>query len=626
MPQNAAPQLTADLKRFRRYLILGNLLLLALIALAALLVISASYRAQQERGRASAADLARTLSLRVASTLQLVDNSLLSTRNQVDRLRAAGPAPAGELTRIADAQRALVPSLTALRITDADGRVLNPDADGPSSVSMADRDYFQAARADPTRLAISEPLQGRLKKGWGLILARARLDEAGRFIGVVYGGIGTDGLVQDFRLTDVGSQGVVVLRSTSLRLIARYSPQDRTPEARLGLAQVSDAFHAALKVNPTQGSYVARSMLDGVERVTAYTQVGQHPLLIQVGLATEDFFAPWWRQMAQLGGLLLLLAAIVVAASAVIYRAQARQVRARAQISALAAERGALLDNELVGMVKLHERQEVWHNAALARLFGYEPGELSGTPSRLLYLDDESYVQVGLGYQRLAATNSYRSQLRMRRKDGRPIWIDLSGSALPDGESVWLMTDITAIKHSEEQARHLAFHDMLTGLPNRQLLLERLAFLQRDAQRNDRWLAICYLDLDGFKAVNDTLGHDAGDALLRGTAERLSASVRGNDVVARIGGDEFVLVLNQLSGLYDEQHALNRLLDAFEAPIALPGGAEALVGISIGVAMYPRHSRDASTLLTLADRAMLAGKRAGKGRWVMHDESAPGAG
>ncbi|MFG6432757.1 diguanylate cyclase domain-containing protein [Roseateles sp. LYH14W] len=619
MPQNPAPQLSVDLGRFRRYLILGNLVLLALIALAAVLVLSASHRAHEERGRATAADLARSLALSVASTLQLVDNTLLSTLNQVDRLGAAGPLQAEELTRIADAQRALVPAMTALRVTDAEGRVLNPDADGPATVTVADRDYFQAARADPTRLAVSEPLQGRLKKGWGLVLARARLDEAGRFIGVVYGGIGTQGVVQDFQRADVGSQGIVVLRSSSLRLIARYSPRDRDPEARLGMAQVSDAFHAARKVDPWQGSYIARSTLDGIERVTAYTQVGRHPLLVQVGLATEDFFAPWRRQMAQLGGLLALLAAVVVGASALIYRAQARQVRARAQAALLAAERGAMLDNELVGMVKLRARREVWHNAALARLFGYGPGELSGQPARLLYLDDESFAQVGLAYQQLQETRSYRTQLRMRRKDGGTVWVDLSGKALPDGESLWLMVDITHIKRSEQQARHLALHDGLTGLPNRQLLQDRLAFLLRDAERNGRWLAVCYLDLDGFKAVNDQHGHDAGDAVLRAAAERLTASVRGNDVVARMGGDEFVLVLNQLGALSDEAFALNRLLDSFAAPITLPDGSEASVGVSIGVAIYPQHGSDVGTLLGRADRALLAGKRAGKGRWVTCD-------
>ncbi|KQW51152.1 hypothetical protein ASD88_00360 [Pelomonas sp. Root662] len=607
--------MSTSLARFRRYLILGNLVILGIVTLAAVLTVSAGYRTHEERGRANAAGLADTLGQSVAATIRLVDNALLSTLNQIEQ-QPPSALHAAHLRRITTAQRALVPAMNALRVTDADGWVLNPDADGGPRISGADRDYFRAARADPTQLAISEPLQGRLKTGWGLIFARARLDESGRFIGIVYGGINTDAFMAHFRHADVGAHGAVALRSRSLRLIARYSPQSLVPEAALGTTRVSAALTTALAADPMQGSFIAHAVLDDVERVAAYTSVADYPLLILVGLATDDFFAPWRRQVAELAALLALLMLVVLGASLTIYRAQARQVEARARIALLAAERGAMLDNELVGMVKLRDRCEVWHNAALARLFGYGPGELSGRTSRLLYLDDESYAQVGLAYQQLQEMSSYRTQLRMRHKDGSAVWIDLNGTALPNGESLWLMIDITPIKRSEEKARHLAFHDMLTGLPNRQLLQERLSFLLRDAERNDRWLAVCYLDLDGFKAVNDIHGHDAGDAVLRTAATRLSDSVRGNDVVARMGGDEFVLVLNQLGGLSDEQHALNRVLDSFAAPITLPDGTEVRVGVSIGVAIYPQHGRDAATLISRADHALLAGKRAGKGRWV----------
>ncbi|MGQ3055280.1 MAG: diguanylate cyclase domain-containing protein [Roseateles sp.] len=621
MPQTSSQQLVVDMRRFRRYLALGNVLILAIVATATVLAASASYRAQEQRARDQAAGLAQTLALGVASTIALVDHTLQSTLYHVEQQQARGPLNAAALTQVTAGQRALVPSINALRVTDADGWVLNPDAGGPARVSVADRDYFRAARAEPARLAVSEPLQGRLKAGWGLVFARARLDASGRFAGVVYAGIGTETFTAHFQQADVGAQGAVSLRARSLKLIARYSPQAQAPEAGLGKATVSEGLVAALAASPARGSYVARTALDGVERVTAYTEVPGYPLLMLVGLGTEDFFAPWQRQVVGMGSLLLLLAIVLIGASVALYRAQARQVQARARIALLAAERGAMLDSELVGMVKLRERQEIWHNPALARLFGYGPGELCGQPARLLYLDDASFAQVGLAYQHLGMTSSYRTQLQMRRKDGSAVWVDLSGAPLPDGESLWLMTDITAIKRSEEQARHLAFHDVLTGLPNRHLLQERLAFLLRDAERNGRWLAVCYMDLDGFKAVNDSLGHDAGDAVLRAAAARLSGSVRGNDIVARMGGDEFVLVLNQSGGLRDEKHALNRLLDSFAAPVTLPDGAEVRVGVSIGVAIYPLHGREAGTLISRADHALLAGKRAGKGRWVAWEPS-----
>ncbi len=615
MPQTSPQQLAAGLARFKLHLTLGNVAVLAIVATSTVLALSSSYRADEARAHVDAESVVQTMALNVASTVQVVDVTLQSTLNLVEQFQDVRPLDAETLTRLAATQRRLVPALNALRITDAEGWVLNSDPGGPR-ISVADRDYFRSAKADPSRLAVSEPLQGRLNTGWGLVFARARLDKSGRFAGVVYGGITNDVFVAYFSKADVGAQGAVSLRSRSMRLIARYSAQNEGSQAGLGTASVSKPLTDALAANPKRGAFVARTALDGVERVSAYIEVPTYPLVVLAGLGTDDYFAPWRRQAAMFGTLLALLTIALIGASVALLRAQTRQVEARNRMSQLAAERGAMLDSELVGMVKLRERHEVWHNAALARLFGYAPGELSGQPARLLYLDDASFMHVGLSYQQLATLKSYRTQLRMQRKDGSSVWVDLSGTELPDGESLWMMIDISVIKQSEQQARHLALHDELTGLPNRHLLNERLAFLLRDAERNERSLAVCFLDLDGFKAVNDLHGHDAGDAVLRQVATRLSDSVRGNDIVARVGGDEFVLVLNQLSGLSNEKQALTRLLERFAEPIALPVGALAQVGVSIGVAMFPQHGRDAETLLIRADHAMLDGKRRGKGRWV----------
>jgi len=615
MPRTSPQQLAAGLARFKLYLTLGNVVVLAFVAAATALALSSSYRADEARAYGDAQSVAQTLALNVASTVQVVDVTLQSTLNLIDQLQDVRPLDAETLTRLMATQRTLVPSLNALRVTDAEGWVLNPDPGAPS-ISVADRDYFRSAKADPSRLSVSEPLQGRLKTGWGLVFARARLDKSGRFAGVVYGGITGDSFVAYFSKADVGAQGAVSLRSRSMRLIARYSAQDEGSQAGLGTATVSKPLADALAANPKRGSFVARTALDGVERVSAYFEVPGYPLVVIAGLGTDEYFTPWRRQAAIFGSLLALLTIALIGASVALLRAQTRQVEARTRISQLAAERGAMLDSELVGMVRLRERREVWHNAALARLFGYAPGELTGQPARLLYLDDASFRDVGLSYQQLDTLKRFRTQLRMKRKDGSSVWVDLSGTPLPGGESLWMMIDISAIKQSEQQARHQALHDELTGLPNRHLLNERLAFLLKDAERNDRRLAVCYLDLDGFKAVNDHHGHDAGDAVLRQVATRLSHSVRGNDIVARLGGDEFVLVLNQLSDLGDQELALNRLLKEFAEPITLPSGALAQVGVSVGVAIYPEHGQDAETLLSRADHAMLDGKRTGKGRWV----------
>lgn len=610
------PQSVTDsLSRFRRHLALGVALLLVLIAGGTGLALWDSHEAQAAEARQAAANVARTLAVNVALRLKVADNALQSALTQLDH---GAPLPG-----IVQGQQALVPGLTALRLTDAQGRVLAA-ADGATD-TVAGLPAFEAARAAPARLAVSEASRLSGPSGWGLMLARARLGGDGRFAGAALAVFTADQLAADFNHADLGLEGVAALRTRALTLLARHAPRDGSDVPGLGSTQASVEFRAALSARPERGSFIARNALDGIERVTAYEAVPGYPLLVLAGLSTSEFFGAWRHQAAVFGLLALGQCALVVTAAWFVYRAQARQARARERASRLAAERGALLDNDLVPMVRLRERREVWHNRALAEMFGYEPGELKGQSARLFYPDDAAFERAGRGYRRMPASGRFRAQVQMVRKDGRPVWIDLSGTNLPGGDSLWMMVDITAVKEREEQARHLALHDALTGLPNRHLLQERLAFLLRDAERQDSPLAVCYLDLDGFKAVNDERGHDAGDALLRAVAQRLNEQRRGNDVVARIGGDEFVVVLSHLDTPQGETRAVERLMQCFEAPFALPDGSTAAVGASLGVALFPQHGRQATLLVTAADQAMLAGKRAGKGRWVLHTAPSPSA-
>lgn len=617
MPLSAISSLRSNLARLKRQLIVGNCVFLAVVLLTAALAAKSSYDSHQNRALQTVVGMVQTLSLDVGESLAHIDRTLLSTLRQISRLEARGPLTAKELMDVTEEQRSLVPTMTALRLTHADGLVLT-SGEQPG-VSLADRDYYLAAKARPDSLVVSDPLKGRVQNVWGLILARARTSADGKFLGVIYGGVTTAALNDLFRSASVGPKGAVALRTIGLKLVVRYSPIESDPYAGVGTSNVSDALRDAVSANPNQGSFRTRTALDGIERVTAYKKLPGYPMLLAVGLATEDFLVPWWSQLWTIGSLALMLEVLVLAFSYIVFRAHQQQNQSGEVIARLAQERGVLLDNDLVGMVKVRDRHSVWHNKAFAQLFGYRPSELDKHPSRMFYLDEESYARVGQGYASLASGSTFRTQLEMARKDGTRIWIDLSGTALEGGESLWLMMDINAIKRSEEQARHLAFHDALTGLPNRYLLAERLDFLLKDAERRQARLAVCYLDLDGFKGVNDQMGHDAGDALLRAAAQRLTACIRANDVVARIGGDEFVVVLNQPGTDEGIEQALGRLIDAFVPAVSLPGGIEARVGVSVGVALYPHHAHTVAELLYLADQAMLAGKRNGKGRWVLHE-------
>jgi diguanylate cyclase (GGDEF)-like protein/PAS domain S-box-containing protein len=175
-------------------------------------------------------------------------------------------------------------------------------------------------------------------------------------------------------------------------------------------------------------------------------------------------------------------------------------------------------------------------------------------------------------------------------------------------------TDITEHKLTEERIRRIAHHDSLTGLPNRLLFNDRLDQSISLARRESRRFALLYLDLDRFKAVNDTLGHTAGDALLQAAAARIRGEVRESDTVARVGGDEFAVILPDLAGREEAQTVARKIIAALAPPFALGAqGQRAAIGASIGIALYPADGQDADTLVNAADAAMYAAKQAGSG-------------
>jgi len=178
--------------------------------------------------------------------------------------------------------------------------------------------------------------------------------------------------------------------------------------------------------------------------------------------------------------------------------------------------------------------------------------------------------------------------------------------------------DISERKRIEEQLHQLAHFDLLTHLPNRALLSDRLQVATAQAKRNDKLLAVCYLDLDGFKPVNDRHGHEIGDRLLIEVAGRLRESLRGGDSVGRLGGDEFVLLLGDLDNENECHVALERILKRLSAPYRFDG-LELILSASIGVTLYPSDATDSDTLLRHADQAMYDAKEAGRNRYHFFD-------
>lgn len=319
-------------------------------------------------------------------------------------------------------------------------------------------------------------------------------------------------------------------------------------------------------------------------------------------------------EMAQLSG---ALQSMTTRLATLVDERTAQLHAANHELRVLSEEQSAMLDNELIGIVRLNRanRVAIWNNRAMSKMFGYTMEELHQHPARMLYPDDATYERVGTECRAaFAEGRDYITQVRLRRKDGSPIWIHLQGSPLMErpGESQWMMTDVTAQHLYQEQVEHIAFHDALTGLPNRLLLADRVNQAIATSQRAGQLCAIAFIDLDGFKAVNDVHGHDAGDHLLKEVAARATGAVRAGDTVARLGGDEFVVVLSSLADQAQCDQILHRLLAALREPVLLPCSETVAVSASIGVALFPTHGAKASVLLAAADAAMYAAKRSGK--------------
>ena len=264
-----------------------------------------------------------------------------------------------------------------------------------------------------------------------------------------------------------------------------------------------------------------------------------------------------------------------------------------------------------------------WSNPAFSTLCGYSKQELLGQTPRILKSGQQSPEYYQVLWATISKGEHWSSETIERAKDGNLYTVSQTITPIiNDGEITHFIAiheDITAQKLTQERIAHMAHYDALTGLPNRALFYDRLRQALSLAKRNEGGLTLLYMDLDGFKKVNDTLGHHAGDLLLIEVAKRLSKCVRESDTVARLGGDEFTIILSETHRHEDVIAVAQKIIAAIAVPFDLEGD-EARIGISIGIARYVEEASTEDDLMKHADEAMYEAKSAGKNTYRIGSE------
>lgn len=428
-----------------------------------------------------------------------------------------------------------------------------------------------------------------------------------------------------------------------------------TTDADLGAAQTDAANvalvemeHRALELARTGQAAAAASLLSSpeyAEQKVVYAE-GSRRTHEAVGASSEAAVASarrqWITAISAEGALLLVTIALVVLLSANIARrsrAEASLMQLNRTLEGHVSERTLELSESEERYRALYEEAPVAYfsvdidgivrsaNRGTSELLGYAMSELVGRPVADLYAVGRSGNGDGATIPKQSLRDGHdvsRDEVEMRHATGTTVWVSLSTGTVrnPDGAvtgSRSTALDISERKRAEDALTHHAFHDALTDLPNRALFRDRLEHALERRVRHSREVGVLFLDLDNFKAVNDGLGHAAGDTLLIEVGRRLRACTRLEDTVARLGGDEFAVLIEEVTGTTEAVAAAQRILSALRPPVRLDG-REIVVPASIGIAVSAGDA-DAGILLRNSDVAMYAAKALGKNRHELYQPS-----
>lgn len=614
----------------RRFLPAPPQLLLAAGCLLIVLVGGFTLRQEMEYRQDTLADARRSQELLnaayaeyISRAFQAVNLMFLRIQENLDQdsPTAFHRAPAAQ-ERVAQMLRdvgSAVPLASHINVVDQDGTLLASSFASPTRLPTAyyaDRDYFVFHRDHPDHqgLHVGQLILGKQSGRWILSATQRRNGPPGEFPGLIFSGIELD------RLKDYFQSISPFPPTTATWSLSRPDGQVLVAFASTDTPAIPQPWPAA-----AQGSYRTGKPWDRPFSVS-YRHLPELDLTLAIALDETELQTQLLRHHVTTGllagGAGLLLAVLLTTLMRMMGQAAARNQRL--------AENEQLYRSLVEGTpaaVFLHRDDRIlFANTAAVRLLHWGTG---------LDLQDRRFLETvmhptsqALAAQRLEdARENHRTtpveEEQFLTREGQTIEVETTHSPiLLQGQPALLTVawDLSLRKRLEERLAWQASHDPLTGLPNRQQFEENLGELLRQSHRNERQAALLFMDLDHFKHINDTQGHQAGDAVLRLAAQRLTDCCGDGRLLARFGGDEFTLLLPEVSGAEAVEQVAARILARFQEPMPLPGGQRP-VTLSLGIALYPQDGVTAPQLMANADAAMYRAKAAGRAQASFFDRA-----
>ena len=599
------------------------------------------YQTQINIAETDTRNLAALLETKLSDTLRRIDGDLKAIAGEIPATALNSKVLArysANQKQLLDSHRIDFPEVLDYRIADAKGDTLYSSTSATlPRININDRSYFKQLRDDPKLgMVFSEVLMRRTSGQDEMVIARALRDGRGGFLGVAYAVLSLVEFQKVFQSLDLGTQGVAVLRrSDDLSLALRWP--SLTDQANKPLTLNHPLISQAL-AGESMATAKFASQSDGIWRITSMRVLPNYPFVVMVGVSLEQTLAAWRAQAMQMGAAVFLIIALVMGLLIRFWLMREREYRMLGELSQFGdSQREMALELRVAAAAfESHDAMVITDcngiivriNQAFSEVFGYTAEEAVGQTPRILKSgrhDPEFYREMWLA---ICSKGSWHGEIWDRRKNGEefPAWLTISGVNSATAcitHYVGAYFDISERKQAEVKVNQLAFFDQLTGLPNRILLLDRLRQTIAAGSRSGSYSALLFIDLDDFKTLNDTRGHEMGEQLLAQVANRLTLCVRNGDTVARLGGDEFMLVLADLSTI--EGDAVKGAEIVAEKTLAslnqryLLGGDDYQGTASLGVTLFSGDVSSVDDLLKQADLALYKSKEAGRNTWRFFD-------